>query len=143
MSGINYKQAYQTLKRKYPSIANELAPKPQLTDQSLIPEIFGKFCQTGNFSADDIKRNKDDLMLLFIAVVVSAYDPAFFVSDVKPIQYKLRAQIAELMDCHKTWISHLLKSVRVYMRIRKAFRMEVDYFYTQVISNSAHADTNT
>ena len=139
MDNVNYKSVFRVLKSKYPTIAKELMPEPQLNDYSQITQIFKKFARQVKYSEKDIRKNKDESLLLFVAVIIQAYDPACFVDQNKKLKNGLRAAITQNLECDKTWISHLLRIVRSYMRIHKTFAGQVTYLYDKVIG----ADENT
>lgn len=137
MSEVNYKSVFQILKDRYPSIAAELAPEPEIKDFGQIPGILCRFQNVTGYTKPDIRRNLDESMLLFVSIIIKAYDPGCFVDQKKKMTNGLRAELTKVFGCDKTWISHLLKIVRTQMRIHRAFRDEVNYLYSELISSGA------
>jgi len=126
---INYKEIYQRLVDRYPRIAEELRYSDPILDNLQMLSVYTLFCTIkGVFHMNLPDNDKSNTRALFVAVFVKVFDPAYFEYRVT-LRRGLRKKMACLLNCHETQISHILSSVRTYMKAYKAFRNEVDYIH--------------
>ena len=126
---MNEKTVVRLLRKNYPTIFDELTQRPELVDMKQVERMFRLFCQVKEVPADHVIKNRQQSRLLFITVVVKAYDPLFFVDHDKTLIRGLRERLANVLKCHETQISHTLATVRTYLKVYKSFRSDVVYIY--------------
>lgn len=129
------------LRKNYPIIFDELTQQPALTDLQRIGDLLTKFCEVKGINCADVIKNKDQSRMIFIAVVAKAYDPMFFVDEDKFIMYKLPVTLSEKLLVSRSQISHILSTVRTYLKVYKPFREEVSQIYALII-HSVHENKN-
>ena len=129
----DYKTVYRLLRKKYPSIFEELAQQPILFDQSMVEPLLGRFLVVKGITAKEFTSNKSNCRLLFIAVATKIFDPLLFVDEEKKMLGGLRDRLAEVANTDGSQISHNLKTVRTYLRAYPSFRKEVDYIYATIV----------
>ncbi|PZX18091.1 hypothetical protein LX69_01128 [Breznakibacter xylanolyticus] len=132
---INYKRVYQRLAEKYPSIADELkADAPKKLDGLEMLTVFTIFCRIKGITHLNLPPDseKSHLQALFASVFVQIYDSDYFQGDKRPLRKGLRQKMAALLNCHATQISHILSSVKIYLKAYKSFRSEAEYIYNEI-----------
>lgn len=129
----DYKTVYRLLRKKYPSIFDELAQQPILFDQDMIEPLLGRFCLLKGLTNQEFIANKANCRLLFLAVATRVFDPMFFVDEDKSLVVGLRDRLAAMSNTQGSQISHNLKTVRTYIRAYPSFRKEVDYLYATIV----------
>lgn len=132
---INYKSVYRILQNRYPSIAGEITQDPVETDLREIKNLLKLYTELKGYSLSDVYKNREQSRMVFVALIIRIYDPLFYVDEEKRLKHGLRPELTRQLRCHETWISHLLQTVRTYMRAYPAFRKEVDYLYSRVIDH--------
>lgn len=131
---MSERSVLRLLKKNYPAIYDELSQKPVLTYQEQIGALVKLFIQVKNISFEDLIKNRDQARMLFITIVVKAYDPVFFIDQDKTLMRGLREKLASVLFCHETQISHTLSTVRTYLRVYKDFREQVGYIYGKTVN---------
>lgn len=131
---MSERSVLRLLKKNYPAIYDELSQKPVLTDQEQIDSLVGLFLGAKSITLEDLIKNRDQTRMLFITIVVKAFDPVFFIDQDKSLQRGLREKLASVLCCHETQISHTLSTVRTYLRVYKNFREEVGYIYGKTVN---------
>lgn len=126
----NYRRIYHRLKRRYPVILDMVYTPGVLQSYDDIPRLFAEFCRIAHMNqkqviGDHYKR------LLFVAVVTRMEDPHYF-DDESPIRKGMATAIGDVLGCHRTVISHALRTVKNYLAIYPQFQGELDYFYDQL-----------
>ena len=134
---VNYKLIYQKLVEKYPEIAQELTRSDPTLDGFEMLKVFTLFCRIkGVYQLSlPVDNDRSNLRALFVAVFVKIYDPDFFLWQKRHLRRGLRVKMASLLNCHETQISHILASVRTYMKAYKNFRLEVIYIYSEIVKH--------
>lgn len=133
-TAINYKRIFQKLSERYPQIAIELTSEEPKMDGMEMLKVFTIFCRIKcihhlNLPPDSDKSN---LQALFVTIFVQIYDPDYFRGNKKALRRGLRRKMAALLNCHETQISHILSSVKTYLKAYKSFREEAGYIYSQI-----------
>ena len=126
----NYRRIYHRLKRRYPSILNIVDTPGALGSLEDIPALFATYCRAAHLNAEQVRTNMDK-RLVFVGVVTQMEDPQYFDDDV-PVRKGLASALGDVLGCHRTIISHSLRTVKNYRRIYPTFRAEMDYFYDQL-----------
>lgn len=127
------KSFYRLCKREYPSIVQELTPKPVLNNFKSIPDLLNRYCELSGSTIDDVRKNRNNERLVFIAVVVKAFDP-ISIDDIENLLPRgLRIVLSDVLHCHTTQISNSIQTVRTFMKIYADFRDRVSYFYSEII----------
>ncbi len=122
---IDYKSVFMLLRDKYPTIAEELAPMPRKADLTDMGGIINRFMEIKECTFEDLQGNRDDLQVLFLAAVVQMYDPAFFIYERKKLKTGLRASLHGFLGGDPTFISHRLRSIKMYLQVYQDLKAEV------------------
>lgn len=137
---VNYKSVVRLLKKKYPSIYEELALEPVLNDLTMVEPLLGRFCLLKGLTRAEFVKNKENCRLQFLAVVTKVFDPSFFVDDDKKLLSGLREIISALAFTQGSQISYNLKTVRTYLRSYPSFKREVDYLYATIVKEFSYEE---
>jgi len=125
---INYRRFYHRVKRRYPAIERQINEQGQISSLDEIPALYERFKRVTSANDDDIRKNTDNVRHIFVAVITRMEDPLFF-TDNAPVRRGLRMELAKLLGCDQTIISHGLRSVKNYMDVYPEFCAKVEYFY--------------
>jgi hypothetical protein len=132
---MSERSVLRLLKKNYPAIYDELSQKPMLSDQQNISILFSRFIEMKGLTLDDTLKNKGNSRMVFIAVVIKAFDPQFIVDEDKPLGKGLRKNLSELFRCQGPLISYISASVRTYLQVYKPFKEEVAYIYEKIVQD--------
>lgn len=130
------------LKKTYPTIYDDLTQKAALTDLCQIETLLDKFCAAKNIQRSDVYKNRDQSRMLFITIITKAYDPMFFIDEDKQLMKELRRTLAAALFCHDTQISHILSTVKTYLKVYRWFREDTAKFYAIIINNTTNESCN-
>lgn len=137
---MNYSLIGRKLCKVYPHLAFELMTVPDLKDLNMIQDLYKEYCSIQSAAKD--KNGRVYLSLIFIAAVIRLYDPDWFAYG-KSVRKGLRIELASVLGCEGSLISHNLTNVKNFMRIYSDFRNEVSYVYGQLKVYASGTDQNT
>lgn len=89
---------------------------PRMTDYDLIPEIYDK-CKALGISKEFFRR-------VFVLVIISLYSPKSLVGH--KLNEGLRDRIADLFNCERSLVSHLMRNTVFWYKNDKAYQDMVD-----------------
>jgi hypothetical protein len=135
---MNYwalRKFYLRVKSKYPYVVDELMPEPVACDISNLPEILDSFIEISGFSLHDIRGNKHDARLVFVAVAVKIFDPAYFkYNDDSHSPYRMLQTMYRTIGCSRGQILYNLQKVKSYYSIYPEMRRKVDEIYAKLMA---------
>jgi hypothetical protein len=127
----------------YPHLLDEILPtltkpEPALTHTIHLPKLFKLFCDYKGIKEEQLKginidRNLADTRRLFIAVVLTLYNPEIFTRiHGDKMKDNMREELAELLHYNKCSISQEVAVIKTVLNVSKPlpawkeFREEVD-----------------
>ena len=133
MSEIDYKLAFQKLQIRYPKIAKEIADSDPIVDNFKMWDIFWLFCDVKGVTYQEIAKGENNhAREILLAVLVVFFDPDYFKFN-KALKRGLRNKLAILTGIRdQTQISHILGSVKIFMKAYADFRSEVEYIHRAI-----------
>lgn len=110
---------------------NELS-EPKLTDIKLIAvvyELFNKILSEMDFvpRIDSPHQRKK-----FIFIILFLYSPGTLAGG--RVSSKIREELANVMLCHPSYISHNIENVLFLFHQYKDFRQDISYLYTEILN---------
>jgi len=124
----NYRRIYHRLKRRYPAIERMINTPGVLPSIGHVPELHIRFCTLTGLTPDQLRADVDK-RLQFLAIITMMDDPQYFDDELPIIRKGLATALGDVLDCHRTAISHALQTVKNYRRIYPEFRDEIDLLY--------------
>lgn len=137
---MSERSVLRLLKKNYPAIYDELSQKPVLMDQRDIIVLFNKFLNLKGITLDEVVKNRGNSRMVFIAVIIRAFDPQFLVDEDKPMGKGLRKNLSKLFRCQGPLISYISASVRTYLQVYRPFKEEVAYIYKKIVRDDESED---
>ena len=133
---MNYwalRKFYNRVKQKYPYVVDELMPEPVTGDIGNLPGILESFIEVSGFTEADIRKNKNDARLIFVAVAVKIFDPAYFkYKDDSHSPYRMLQTMYQLIGCTRGQVLYNLQKVKSDYSIYPGIRRKVDDIYGQM-----------
>ena len=110
--------------------AEDALTKPIIPDVRRIKDVYEMFTMSVRRISDKPAKDPDNRRV-FIFVCLRLFCPKAFVGNV--ITYGVCEEMAKILGCHKSLISHNVRNLRFIYKKYRDFREKVDTMYDEIM----------
>ena len=138
---MNDHKIVRRLRRRYPDIAKEIAPKPATKAKDIHP-YFEKYAAVTAQLPVWVSSNTRNMptiwnepRTMFIAVMIRLVDP-LALDDTEVVDRWFITSMTELLGCKNTQILYALRKARNFYKLYPEFKREVDAIFEKMTADN-------